>query len=193
MADCAEPFEIVAGPATVYVAPLGEAFPAINATPAGNWVALGDTEGGVSVEVAQETAELTTDQKSAPLKIIRTGESVTVTFALAEVTLEHFAKLMDDAVVTDTAPGGGTAGHRSFPLKRGLGELRCWAMLIRGNSPYMDANLQYELNKVVMTGSPTWANAKDDKVVLETEWKVLHDPNASNAIGTIRAQDAAPI
>ena len=190
MAECAEPFEIVAGPATVYLAPLGETVPVIDAAPAGNWDSVGDTEGGVSVALGQETAELGTDQKSATVKVIRTGESITITFAMAEATLENLATAMG-LTVTDVPAA--SAGYRHFELKRGLGELVCKAMLIRGNSPYMDANLQFAFNKVVMIGNPTWAFAKDDKVIIETEWKCLHDPNASNVLGQIKAQDAAPL
>ena len=191
MAYNVEPFEIVAGPAKVYLAPIGEAFPDINEEPAGNWQDMGDTEGGVSVEIGQDVTELSTDQVIAPIKVIRTGESVTITFALAEATLENLAKVLNDITVTDVAPGSGTAGYRKFELKRGPGPMAQHAMLIRGISPYGDWNLQFAFMRVMMTGNPSWASVKDDKVVFETEWKALYDLS-DGTVGEIVAQDAEP-
>jgi hypothetical protein len=36
-----EPYEIIANPLTLWLAPSGEAFPAIDAAPAGNWAKIG--------------------------------------------------------------------------------------------------------------------------------------------------------
>ena len=56
------PFEIIAAPATVYVAPVGETYPVIDADPAGKWVSLGETEGGVTVAHQHNVVELRTDR-----------------------------------------------------------------------------------------------------------------------------------
>lgn len=189
------PFEIIAGPATVYVAPVGTAFPAINAAPSASWTSLGDTEGGVTVTHEQSVTLLRVDQSTGPKKAIRTEEALVISFSLANLTLENYARIMNDVAVTDTAPGTGTAGHRSFKMRLGPDVAR-FAMLIRGPSPYMDANLQYEIPVVVQSGSPSVSFVRDDKSVLSVEFNAIEDSNASSPadrFGTLRAQDAAPL
>jgi hypothetical protein len=189
------PFEIIAGPATIYLAATGTAFPAINATPSASWAQLGKTEGGVTVTYDYSIELLMVDQNSGPQKAIRTEEHLQVAFSLAELTLEQYAKALNNAVVTDTPPGAGTAGHRSFKTRQGF-DVALFAMLVRGPSPYMDANLQYEIPVVCQTGAPTISFVRDDKSVLELEWEAIEDrAQATDAdrFGTIRAQDAAPI
>jgi hypothetical protein len=186
------PFDIIAGPATVYIAPVGEAFPLINATPAGNWTDIGHTEGGVTVTHNQEFQPLTVDQHLLPLKVIRTSAGMTVSFQLAQITLEQYSKFLYGATVTDTPAGGGAAGFRYFNIEPSV-DVNTYALLIRGPSPYMDAFLQYEIPKAAQTSEPEIAYVKDDKAVLSCEWTVLEDPSNANRLGTLRAQDAAPV
>lgn len=120
-----QPFEIVAGPAEVYIAPTGTAFPAVtvakNSLPVA-WRWLGETEGGVTVSHTQDTELLTTDQTIAPVKAIRTEEGLTVAFSLAQLTLENYAKALDDATLTTTAAGrhrGRDAARRDSLPARG--------------------------------------------------------------------------
>jgi hypothetical protein len=187
------PFEILAGAATIYLGDVGAVAPLIDAVPdPDDWVDVGDTEGGVSIEIGQDTTELSTDQKIAPVKIVRTGESVTVTFALAEATLENLAKVLDDITVTVVPPAKGTAGYRKFELARGAGPMAQHALLIRGPSPYGDFNMQFVFPQAVMTGTPTFALVKDDKVVFDTEWKALYDLDAGT-VCEVTAEDLAPL
>src|SRR3989304_7428136 len=109
------PFEIIAGPATVYVAPVGETFPAVNAVPAGNWLSLGDTDGGVTVEPQQAVNMLRPDQAIGPVKAIRTEVDLHVTFNLAELTLETMAKVLNNVTVTT----GAGPPRRLLPVARG--------------------------------------------------------------------------
>jgi hypothetical protein len=183
------PFEIIAGPATVYVAPVGEAFPAVNAAPAGNWVSLGDTEGGVTITHDQTVELLRVDQYPGPQKAIRSEEGLMVAFSLANLTLEQYARALNVVTVTTNV---GPPHEREIPLRQGF-DVNQRAMLIRGPSPYMDANLQYEVPIVVQTASPSPVFVRDDKAVLDCEWVALEDPNAATAeerFGVLRAQDA---
>lgn len=191
-----DPFQIIAGPATVFVAPIGESFPAIDLVPpGGNWVSLGNTEGGVEVAHNETIEEIRTDQSSGPVKLIRTEESLVITFSLADLTLENFARALNNVTVTDTAAAMGVAGHRAIDLRQGF-DVACVAMLVRGPSPYIDALLQYEVPIIGQTGSPTVAFVRDDKSILESEWTVVEDPGASTdaqKFGILRAQDAIPL
>jgi hypothetical protein len=189
------PFEIIAGPATVYLAPTGTAFPLIDAAPSGSWSQLGKTEGGVTVTYDYDIELLMVDQNSGPQKAIRTEEHLIVAFSLAELSLEQYAKALNNATVTDTPPGGGTAGFRFFKTRQGF-DVALFAMLVRGPSPYMNAFMQYEIPVVCQTGAPTISFVRDDKSVLELEWEAIEDRAAAtdaDRFGVLRAQDAAPL
>lgn len=190
------PFDILAGAAEVFVAPTGEAFPLIDADPpGGNWVSLGRTEGGITVSHNETLEGLRVDQATGPVKFIRTEESLVFGLSLAELSLEKYAKILNDVAVTDTPPASSVAGHREIPLRFGP-DVKQLAMLIRGPSAYMDAFFQYEVPIAVQTGSPSGTFQRGDKTVLECEWTVVEDPAASSAanrFGKLRMQDAAPL
>lgn len=190
------PFEIIAGPAEVFVAPLTEAFPATDLIPpGGNWVSLGQTEGGVNVTHTSTIEELRTDQATGPIKFLRTEEGLEIAFSIAEMTLENYAAILNDLTVTDTAEIMSVAGFRSIDLHFGV-DVSCVAMLIRGPSPYMDSFLQYEIPVVAQVGSPTVSFVRDDKSVLECEWMAAEDENAATdnlKFGQLIAQDAAAL
>ncbi len=189
------PFDIIAGPAEVFVAPVAESMPLIDTDPpGGNWVTLGRTEGGITVTHDETIELLRVDQASGPVKAIRPEESLVIAFSLAEIDLEAYARVMNDASVTDNAASSGVAGERSIPLRQGFGVSR-FAMLIRGPSPYMDAFLQYEIYIAVQTGSPSLVFVRDDKSVLEVEFNAIEDPSKADTLkfGLLRAQDAAQL
>ncbi len=93
------PYEIIAGPADLWVAPVGETFPDVDDAPAGGWVALGDTEGGVKAKHSQSIELLRTDQSTGPVKAIRSEEMLEISTNLAHLTLENFAYLLNRVTV----------------------------------------------------------------------------------------------
>ena len=179
------PFEIIAGPAEVFTAPTGSTFPGVanKNAPGSPWVSLGETEGGVTVQHQQNTVELRTDQRIGVKKIIRAEETIRITFQMAELELENMAKVLNDQTVSENTD------DREFDLYRGV-DVNQLAMLIRGDSPYADKFLQYELPRVSQVGQPSVAFMKNDKSVMAVEFIVLEDPNASSdnkLFGTVRA------
>jgi hypothetical protein len=183
------PFEIIAGPARVYLAPTGTAFPAVNAAPAGAWVDMGMTEGGVTVRHTQNVELITTDQYTAPVKGIRTEEGVEVEFALAELTLERYKWALNNVTVTSLA---GPPATKEIVLYRGV-EVSRHACLVRGPSPYLDAFMQYQIPVVIQTDEPEVAFVKDDKSVLQCTFTSLIDLTAateSERFGKLVAQSA---
>jgi len=185
------PFDIVAGPATVYIhTTAGTAAPAVNAS-AGTitgdgWTALGLTEGGVKAKHTQSITQLMADQRSGPVKAIRAAEGLEISFALAELTLENFGLALNNATVsTSTGPA-----RKILGLYQGL-DVAQFALLVIGPSPYMDANSQYWVPVVVQTDSPEVDFVKDNKAVLQTTWTAIEDPNAASEdlrFGTLIAQ-----
>lgn len=183
------PFEILSGACDVWVAPVGTAFPVITATPSGSFFSLGRTEGGVTVRHTQNLEMLTTDQTIGAIKAIRTEEGMEIELGLAEITLERYAKVMNDVTVTTAA--GPPATKAFFPHKG-----RCvtrLALLARGDSPYGAFNMQFEVPVVVQMDEPELEFVKDDKVVLNSTWAALEDLTAATEAeryGRVIAQTA---
>lgn len=183
------PFQIIAGPADVYAAPVGTAFPAVNATPAGGWVSLGQTEGGVTVRHAQDITFITTDQHTGNVKAIRTSEGLEIEFSLAELTLENYVHVLNETTVTSAA---GPPATKTVKLYKNV-DIAQRALLVKGPSPYGNFFMQYQVPVVVAAGEPEVAFVKDDKSVLACTWTALEDPNAATAadrFGSLVAQTA---
>lgn len=169
------PYNILAGPADVYVAATATAFPSVTEAPGGSWTYLGQTDGGVSVKHNQTVNPITTDQHTGAVKAIRTDESLEVTFSLVELTLENYALVLNSNPVTT----GVTPNRKTVFFHKGVHvDLR--AMLIRGRSPYGNFPAQYQVPVCYQQDSPEVAFIKTDKSVLACTWNVLEDLSASN-------------
>lgn len=187
-------YELLSGVGTLYAAPVGTAFPAVNATPAAPWRALGETDDGVKVTMDQKTEVKRTDQRTGPVKAIRTEEDVIIETKLAQVTLENLADLIGNTV-TDTPPGAGTIGTRAVPLHRGA-TVKEFAFLFRGNSPYGAYPAQYELPRGYFDDAVEAEFTKDGFSSLPLKFMALEDLNAASEadrFGRMVAQDAAAL
>lgn len=192
MAINTSPFNIIAAPADVWVAVSGTSFPNITDAPAVAWKAMGKTEGGVTATHNQSLTELSADQVTSPLKVLRTEETLMVEFNLAEIDLEKFAFIMNQATVTTNAAAGGQPAHKVFPFYQGV-VVKTYALIMRVPSPYGDFHMQYEIPFVIQAGEPSLSYQKADKAVLNCSFKALVDPNAgteAERFGRVRAQTA---
>ena len=98
-----QPFEIIATPFEVYIAPypLGEAFPDVDTTPGSTWTLLGlngnknQEEAGVTVEHPQTINLIRTAGGPGPVKAARTEEDLIVTFTLLDLRPEVYQKKPD--------------------------------------------------------------------------------------------------
>jgi hypothetical protein len=197
------PFEVIAAPFEVWFAPVGEAFPAVNATPAGNWVKVGTSgalnymeDVGVVVVQSQEIAQWRSLGDTATRKVFRTGESLQIRLTLADVSLEQYRHALNMNAITDTAAGSGTAGFRKIGLSRGP-DVAQRALLVKGShGPYgAEMPMQYEIPLAFQTGSPEVVYRKDVPAGLALEWTAIIDPNAaspSERFGRLVAMDADP-
>jgi hypothetical protein len=182
------PFAVIVGPAEVWVAPVATTFPVVNVAPAVAWLSLGKTDGGVTVTHGQTQVKIRVDQVTAPLKIVRTEEDLTIAFNLAELTLETYGRMLN--AVTPTADAGPPA-TKKIGLYQNV-DVSQWALLIRGGSPYGDWNMQYEIPKVAQSGAPSVKFTRDDKAVLSVEFVALYDSSqsAGEEFGRLKAQSA---
>jgi hypothetical protein len=159
------PHEIVASPLTIYLAEIGTAFPDIADTPdtfAGAWAVLG-TEGdknyddaGVTVSHNETVADFTPAGSTMPSKRFRTAEDFMISLNLVDLGPEAYAKVMNDALITDLG------NEKYFSLFRG-DQVNAFAVLARGMSTVdNDLNLQYVFSKafVSVDGNVVWTKGK---------------------------------
>lgn len=190
------PYEIVAGPAKVWVAPVGTAFPAIGDAEGAfdaAWIALGHTDGGVRASHSQTIVALRTDQVTAPVKAVRSEEDLEISFSLAELTLENYAIALNQL---DGPTDNG--GNKTINLYRGGSAVETMALFVRGAnlSPYGDFHLQYEVPNVYQSGNPETEYTKDNKALLACTFMAIaaaafeDGTDDSDIFGVLRAGEA---
>lgn len=189
-----EPYEILVGVGTMYLAPAGETAPAVTAAPAGNWVSLGETDGGVKIRKMQNIETFTSDQRTGKVKAVRTEEGVEAETNLHEATLENLADVIG-GTVTDTAPGSGTIGTRALKLHFGA-DVTEYALLFRGDSPYGNFPGQFYVPRGFMDDDVEMEFVKDGKTLIPLKFIALEDLDAAteaDRFGVVTYQDAAAL
>lgn len=194
MSNANQPYAILVGVGTLYVAPVGTAMPALTATPSGAWVSLGETDGGVKITKSRNREKFTSDQRTGTVKAVQTEEGVQVETNLHESTLENLAAAIGGTVAV-TAAGSGTIGKKLLKLYGGatVGE---YALLFRGNSPYGDWPGQFCLPRGYMDDDVESEFTKDEKVLIPIKFEALEDLNAatsSDRFGYVEYQHAAAL
>ncbi len=169
---------ILVGSGEIFIAPVGEAFPDADDAPAGNWVTLGDIDGGVTINKTQSTDEHEVDDESGPVKITRSAERMTIVANLAEATLDNLGEVFNKQ---DPSVDAGPPAIKTLNLYRGVGNVNEVAVLFRGGSPYGDFNAQYQIPRAAQIGDIGSAFVKDSKVLIPVEFTALVDPNAATA------------
>lgn len=194
------PFEIIGAPFTVWKAPIGEAFPAVDEDPAGNWDLVGTSgplnisDDGVKVQHSQAISFWRALASLGPRKAFRSSEDLIISFELADLTLEQYGQAIDpNNTITTVVASSGVAGTKKLGLSRGfsVGET---ALLVRGPSPYGDGMvLQYEVPVCVQVGEPEPVSKKDAPAMLALKFQALDDPDAASddeRFGRLIAQTA---
>ena len=181
----AAPLEIIAGPLTIWQAPTGEAFTAVDTTPAGNWTKVGAsgennyTEDGVVIAPSQTVELWRPLGESGAVKAFRTEEDLLVRVTVADLTLEQVALVFDKNTV---AADAGPPAIKTLGLYGGAGEPTQVALLIRGASPYAASiDMQFETPVAVHIGSFEMTFAKSPPAGIVLEYTALVDPSASSA------------
>lgn len=187
-----DPYEILVGVGTLYIAPAGTAMTALGTTPSGAWIELGETDGGVKVTKTQNIETFSSDQRTGKVKAVRTEEGVTIEVNLQEATLENLANVVGGDV-TDTAAGVSTIGKRSLPLHAGA-EVDEFALLFRGDSPYGNYPGQFYVPRGFMDDDVEMEFTKDGKTLIPVKFEALEYDAASTEaerFGVVEYQDAA--
>lgn len=197
------PFELLIAQFALYLAAVGEAYPAIEDAPAGNWTLIGASgsdnydESGVVINHDQALNPIRTYGATGPRKFVRTTEDLKVTLNLVDLTLEEYTRIIADVAVATTAAGGGAAGFKEINLLRGISVPEIAILLRADQSAYGDGwNTQYEIPRAVQTGSQSPTFVKGDAPMLVMEYSAVEDLSASTdaqRFGRIVSQNAAPV
>lgn len=196
------PYEIIAAPFSAWFAPVGTAFPAIDAAPAGPWALVGSSgdlnyfDEGVTIEIPQKIEFFRALGDSASRKAFRVEEDCMISLVLADLTLEQFAHAVNQNTITTTPAASGVAGFKKIGLSRGFA-VATVALIVRGPSPYGDnMTWQLEVARAAQTGNPKVVFRRNTPAGLDLQWTSLVDPTAgsvSERIGKIKAQTAAAL
>jgi hypothetical protein len=187
-------YELVTGVGQVYIAAVGSTFPALNAAPASPWRLLGDTDGGVTFMSDDKVEKIRTDQRLGVVKKTRTEEEPKIKTKFVSHTLENLADFFG-VTVTDTAPGAGTIGTREIQLYRGS-EVKEFALLFRGFSPYGAFPAQYQLKRGSFDEIGDVTYDKKGAALIPVTFGGMEDLSASTdaeRFGKLIAQDAAAL
>lgn len=188
------PFEIVAAPYELYVAAVGESFPAIGTEPpGGNWVLIGTSgadnysEDGVTIQATETVEDFRTLGGTGPVKSFRTEEDLIVGVTLHDMTLEELARAFNFNTVSDDTD------DRTMNLMKGL-EVSYMALLVRGNGagPYGTGyNMQWEIPRVRVSGEAEIVFTKGEPAGIAIEFMAMQDLSASSdaeRFGRVRTQ-----
>ncbi len=189
-----QPYEIIAGPAELYLAPVGEAFPAIGTEPpGGNWTLIATLgtqeygEEGVTVSHEESVEDFRGLGSTGPIKSFRTEEELTIAVMVHDLTLEEYAKAFDFVTVATDSDDKTMDIYKSH-------EVAYRALLVRTNGlgPYgANYNLQYEVPRVRSDSTPEVVFQKGIPVGLALQFRALEDLSAASEsarFGIIRTQ-----
>ncbi len=169
------PYEVIGSPMDFYIAPAGEARPALASAPAGNWVQLGlrgkysFSEEGIGVNSPAAYNYFRSYGSAAPTKAFRSEEDVMFQVSLADLTLESLANAFNQ-LAEDVIESG---YKRTLNLSRGLSVLTA-AILARGPSPYMDGGTaQFWVPNACNVSSPEIKVRRDNATIYAMEWRAV--------------------
>lgn len=120
-----QPYEIIAGPLKLWLAPVGTAFPTIGAAPSGTWIPVGtnndrnQSADGVTVTHSETLQEVKPGGAVGPVKVFREDESLKFKVVMWDMTVEQYAAALNGNTVTTTAAGVGTPGTKKIGLSKG--------------------------------------------------------------------------
>ena len=177
-----QPYALINGPVTIYIAPTGTPMPEISEDPPAIWEQLGVNgpksygEDGVTITPESTESEIMVLGSTAPQKVFRTEEHLLLTVSLKDITIETLAKAMNNAAVTDVVAATGTGGYRSMPMLRGS-DVTTVAVLVRGKSSYGDGfNAQHRIPMGYVASVGGFTYEKGDAAMVELEIRALeHD------------------
>lgn len=174
--------EIIGSPLTVWLAPTGTAFPAINAAPAVAWVQLGKRgnrnydEEGVSVQHTQDVEVWHSAGQAAPEKAFRNEEGLVVSLTIMDLRPVMYAQALQMVYSQVVGP----PAYDQVDFLRGV-TVTHMALLARGPSALDSSkNAQLQVPACFQSGEPEVQWAKGQPAGLELEFTAMMDEAGTN-------------
>lgn len=177
--------EIIAGPLTLWVAPVGTAFPTIATAEAAfdaAWEKIGTSgtrnydDDGVTLNMAETVEEWIPAGGTLPRMAIRTEEQCEFTVKVADMTIQQLKRALNGNTVTED----GGADTTEISLYRGL-DITDYALLCRGKSPYDAAGIaQWQVPRCYQSSEPEIEFVKGNPASYELTFRAL-DPEGDEA------------
>lgn len=182
------PFEIIGAPLTLWLAPIGTAFPLISAAPGPGWTRIGTNgdrsyeQGGVTTMHAKTYSKVRPAGASGPVKAFLDEEDLMFRLTLLDLTLEQYQHALNGNTIATVAAGVGTPGTKKIGLSEDVGRTREYALLARGLSPYNEAlAMQYCVPRCYQSGAPEVVYRKGGGGAgLALQFEALEDLTTSN-------------
>jgi hypothetical protein len=173
--------KIMSGIGKLFIAPYGEAFPAITGatlTWGGNWLDIGATKGGTQLEIGTEAFAIEVDQKLMPVghELLRqTGRWVV---PLAETDIDKIAIAITNSVKSTVAPGVGQVGLS----KLGVGPdnpMKIWSLGFEVKAPGSPVNTyywrMYKIYRAIAMGTVGFAYRRGEVTIMNVEFQLEED------------------
>lgn len=202
MSNNSVPYEIIAAPYEVWVAPVNTAFPDVDEAPLSPWAKVGTsgdlnyTDEGVTVAHSHTFEKFRASGDLGARKVFATEEDLMISLALADMTLEQYRLALNNNPITTTSASSGVPGTKKIGLSLGI-SVATYALLVRGPSPYGDnMGSQYEVPRAAQSGNPSVTGGRGTPRSLALEWTALVDPNAASddeRFGRLICQTAAAL
>lgn len=157
------PYEVIAGPFTAYLAPVGTTFPTLDEDPAtvAGWTKIGhsgdinyDRGEGVIVRHPKNINKYRGAGDPRPVKNFIVDSDLEIEFQIADMTVETYRLAVSNGTVTNVPAAGLVPAHRKLDLSVG-NSIPSFALVLRSDeSPYQaDGVSQYQVAKVQEIGS----------------------------------------
>lgn len=193
---------MIASCPTLWLAPVGTAFPLVNAAPAVAWVRVGTSgnvnydEDGVTVSHVAKREIARSAGRTGPIKPFITEEDLIISVKLMDISLEQYATALNKLTPTTIAAATAVPGTRRVGLSQGADVME-YALLARGASPYgVGFTSQYEVPRCFQSGDAKPVYKKGKPATLELEFTALEDLSAASEFarfGHLVSQHQAPL
>lgn len=193
------PFELLAVPFHAYLAPAATPEPALDEAIDGSgsaWALLGTLgadeydEDGITITHEQNIEYFRGLASTIPIKAFRSTEGLTLGLTVRDMTMETYAKVLNDALVDASGIGKAVSLYQGYNVNH-------FALVIRSaDGPYADgAAIQYWVPTVVQSANPAPVMKKGTPAGLAVTFTAMKGVGAddpSEYLGIVRALTEAP-
>lgn len=193
------PYELLAVPFHAYLAPAGTDEPDLDQAIDGSgspWVLLGTLgadeydEDGITVTHEQNIEMFRGLGSTIPIKAFRSSEGLTIGLTVRDMTMETYAKALNDATVDSSGIG------KAIDLYQGYNVAQHALVIRAADGPYADgAAVQYWVPTVVQSANPAPVHKKGTPAGLAIVFSAMKGVGASDPseyLGVVRALEEAP-